>query len=309
MSTHSVIELWKVRDVGDVLNVTFEFIRQNYKTLGKSLLFIVGPVTALTMAGVTMMIFGIGTLDSTNAADGVLSVGLLGMGFLLLMTFGIILQVLPSLVVNAFGVLYQDHGPGVVEVADVWHLSKRRFWAFLGALILIGIMGVVIGAISIIPCLGAIVYLIGSFYIAVTFSLVYPMLMRERIGVFDALSRCVKLVKSSWWATCGVVFLANFIYIMAIGICFVPLLLASTVADFNDLDFFESGYFQVVLVLVGVVGLLVFVLLRAVPELAVMFQYFNLVERKERPGLMAQIDAIDPSDAPDTLSPDNPFDP
>ena len=307
MSSHRIIELWKVRDVGDVLNVTFEFIRQNYEKIGKSLLFIVGPATALTVGAFTMIVFGIATLDTAAGTD--LGTGVLVSGFFILVIFGVILQVLPSLVINAFGVLYQDHGPGVVDVADVWHLVKKRFWSFLGALIVIGFMGFVVGFISIIPCLGTIIYLIGSLYITVTFSLVYPMLMRERIGVFDALSRCVNLIKHSWWATFGVVFLANFIYIMAVGICFVPLFVALIAADFNDITFFESGYFQIAIVLAGIVGVLVFVLLRAVPELAVMFQYFNLVERKERPGLMAQIDAIDPSDDPDGSSPDDPFNP
>ena len=43
MENLNVIEFHHTRDFSKKMNVTFEFIRQNFKALGKSILFIAGP--------------------------------------------------------------------------------------------------------------------------------------------------------------------------------------------------------------------------------------------------------------------------
>ena len=43
MENFNVIEFHHTRDFSKKMNATFEFIRQNFKTLGKSILFIAGP--------------------------------------------------------------------------------------------------------------------------------------------------------------------------------------------------------------------------------------------------------------------------
>ena len=48
--THEAIEFRQARDAGDVLNITFQFLRQNVVKLGKSLLFFVAPTMALATA-------------------------------------------------------------------------------------------------------------------------------------------------------------------------------------------------------------------------------------------------------------------
>ena len=47
MEEFSFIELQRTRDFGKKINATFEFVKQNFKSLGKSILFIAGPPVLL----------------------------------------------------------------------------------------------------------------------------------------------------------------------------------------------------------------------------------------------------------------------
>ena len=47
MANTQKIVFYKVRDFSQKLNATIEFIRQNVKPLGKSILFILGPLAVL----------------------------------------------------------------------------------------------------------------------------------------------------------------------------------------------------------------------------------------------------------------------
>ena len=81
MQSHETIEFRQARDAGDVLNVTFQFLRQNVVKLGKSLLFYVAPAMALATAFSTQLQ---GAMFEPDSVFGV-SLGLLGVVYLLSM--------------------------------------------------------------------------------------------------------------------------------------------------------------------------------------------------------------------------------
>ena len=281
------IPIRQVRDLGDVLNVTFQFMRQNARSLSKSLLFILGPPVFLCLAGFTLLMLGVNAEPSDNGGDALMVLW----GFLLLVLAGIPLHVLPSAVTNSFLVLYQDAGPGNFDVRDVWLTVRRVFWRVLGAAVGMGVLGMALSFAAVIPCLGLIAYLGGVVYLTTTFTLAYPMLVREDIGVIDALRRCPALIKEHWWETFGVLFVANVLYYLVLSVAFMPTMVVFLVANWHAVDL--EGNVPVILAGLGALGFLVLVLLRVVPELAVAFQYYSLVERKERIGLMSRIERME----------------
>ncbi|MFQ5571289.1 MAG: hypothetical protein ACE5G0_16555, partial [Rhodothermales bacterium] len=110
MHPEPAIELRQVRGASDVLNVTFRFLRQNYKTMGKSLLFIVGPVIVLASVSGAMMQLLQFSLIGGEATDAALTGGMFVFAMLLGVIFGMAAGVLSILVVTSTVILYQDYG-------------------------------------------------------------------------------------------------------------------------------------------------------------------------------------------------------
>lgn len=300
MQPATKIEFRQVRDVSDLINATFQFLRQNFKPLGKSLLFIAGPAVALAAAALAVfqvryfgLIATIGEGDTESIDTDPLGffAGIFGpLGAALL--FSMISTVLALTVVLGFIRLYQERGPGGIEVDDVWQVTKRRFWPMLGTSLVIALIMMVPVLIVVIPCLGALAFLGWIVYAMVTFSLAYPMRMQEDIGVGEALRRCRELVRDQFWPTLGALFLVYIIYYMLANAFAIPSLVVAMLFVFNTVQG-EGGFvYEVLMVLTTILQTVVSTLLYAVPVVAIALQYYNLVERKERTGLMARIQAV-----------------
>ena len=295
MQTESVINLRKVRDVGDVLNDTFRFIRQNIRVLGKSLLFIAGPAIVLSAIPSAMLqVSGFG-MDPTDPTGATMAGSLMGLYLVLVIVFSMAASVLSVTVVHSTVMLYQDYGPGGFEVQDVWEMTKTHFWTILLAILLIAVMVMVPAIIAIIPCLGGLAYIVGLVYFMVSIAPLFPMLVREEIGIVEGMKRSMALVKEHWWATLGVVFVAFIIYSMLGGLFMVPYYIFFFINMMHTIDGTSvNSLIQIGMVVSSAVGSLGTVLLYSIPLVAIALHYFNLVERKERTGLMTAIEAIDP---------------
>lgn len=295
MQTESVINLRKVRDVGDVLNDTFRFIRQNIRVLGKSLLFIAGPAIVLSSIPSAMLqVSGFG-FDPTDPTAATMSGPLIGLYVVLAVVFSVAASVLSVAIVHSTVMLYQDYGPRGFEVQDVWVMTKAHFWTILLAMLLIGLIVIVPAIIVIIPCLGILAYMVGLVYFMVSLAPLFPMLVREQIGIIDGMKRSMALVKDHWWATLGVVFVAFIIYSMLGGLFMVPYYIFFFINMMHAVDATSvSPLIHLGMVVSSAVGSLASIMLYSIPLVALALHYFNLVERKERTGLMTAIEAIDP---------------
>jgi hypothetical protein len=295
MQPDATIKLRKVRDVGDVLNDTFRFIRQNIRTLGKSLLFIAGPAIVLSsMAGAMLQIsgFGMNPTDPTGFGTADASTGLY---LVVAMVCSIAASVLSITVVHSTVILYQDYGPGGFEVQDVWTMTKSHFWTVLLALLLIGVIIIVPIVIVLIPCLGALAYFVGLIYFVVALAPLFPMLLREQIGVIDGMKRSFALVKDQWWPTLGVVFVAGIIYMMLAALFMIPYYVFFFITMMHTIDATSvSPLVNIGMIISSSLGSLATILLYSIPLIAMALQYFSLVEMKERTGLLADIEAMDP---------------
>ncbi len=314
MPSEPIIELRKVRGVGDVLNDTFRLLRQNYETVGKSLLFIVGPVAVLSsVSGAMVQFVGFTFSPDVGSQAGVPTSALaLVLMVLLAVVFGITAGVLAVAVVNGLVMLYQERGPGGFDVRDVWVAAKAHFWKTLGVFMLMFFLFVGLLVLVFIPCLGAFAFLAGTLYLSVLFLVLFPMLVREQIGIFDGMRRCRYLVKGFWWPSLGVLVVAAIIYMLMGTVFSVPYYVALVVSGLHMLEADGGGAaYGLVLVLTNIIGSLGGVLLYSIPLTAMSVQYFNLVERKERVGLLARIDALAAEEdgaAPPPWSPARGFD-
>ena len=96
------------------------------------------------------------------------------------------------------------------SIGEAFSFALTRFLPLIGASILVGV----------IIFVGMLLCCLPGFYFAVSFALVSQVVVLEKLGPGEALSRSQRLVAEFWWRVLGVLFLigvANFILQMAVG--------------------------------------------------------------------------------------------
>ena len=296
MPTATKIILRKERDFGEVLNATFQFLRQNAGLLVKSLLFIAGPALALGVvinpfSGASGFLFNPTELQALEVEGwGAFFFARIAVGAVL-STFGWALAIAA---VNEAVALYRERGPGEVEWEDVWRRARRSMWKVIGtSLLLVLLFGVAL-VIVLVPCLGALAYLVGFVYFGTALSLAFIAQAEEGAGAVASLGRSRALVRDYFWPTFGVVFVSGIIY-YALSTCFsLPSIVITMLTAFHGIEGNAApGAYGVLLMVFGVIAALGGVLAYAVPLVAIAFQYYSLVEQKERTGLMERVEAME----------------
>lgn len=302
-TTPAPLEIRKSRSFGDMVNLTFAFIRQNYKKLGKSLFYIVGIPALLTGALIGQSYAEMLTsVNDPNAfMEMMLNTGIrIALGSIAAMAASLLLIGL----VNNYVFLYMERGYDGFEVSDVWQATRdslgRIFVTGLGMGLLWGgavllwvastmlseILGVLVILASIVPLI----------YFAIVLSFVFTVRLREDVGVFQSISRSMQLIKGHWWETAGVVFVvslvANFVSSLFIMPVWIIVVIVGATSGSNIDEAISSGGLGVAIVAVMVIALTLNYLIAAMPMLANVLQYFNLVEKSEGVGLLERIERM-----------------
>ncbi len=310
-TTSAPIELRRSRGFGDQINVTFAFIRENYRSLGKSILYICGPPVLL--AGILIggnwvsMLFEIRDLESLGNNFTIGSAVGLVVGILC----GLLSSLLMIGVVNSYVFLYLERGRDGFEVDDVWQATRASLgkvfttmialWLAVIVFYVLWVVMIVVG--SVFGALLGLVILPVLLYFGVRLTPLFTVRLYEQVGFGEAISRSMELVQGHWWLTVGVLFLVSMISSFGSYIFLIPAYILMGVAALSSghaEDFGDFGQFSVVITALLVLAMITSYLLYALPTLATVLHYFNLVEKHEGVGMMEKIDQIgqeeDPSD-------------
>ncbi|MEO5929048.1 MAG: hypothetical protein ABIR47_03860, partial [Candidatus Kapaibacterium sp.] len=209
METSEPIELFKSRDFGDQLGLTFTFIRENFRLLGKCVLFIAGPLLLIAS-----FLFGsaikAGPYRSYDGAAGAIGSVMLAM-LVLVLAFSVM-----TTVINEFIALYAEKGPNGFTLEDVWGETRRD------------VLKVTITNIlaSIVIGLASMLFLIPGIYCMGIYTSVITVQIYERCSISEAVSRSIELTRGRWWVAFGV-FIVPFIIALVLRYFFnIPLLAA-----------------------------------------------------------------------------------
>jgi hypothetical protein len=269
------IEFRKVRDFGALLNVTFDYIRKNFKLLFKSNLLIASPF--ILLSGVFMGIYQSSMFNFAYDQD----FETIGIPFLLAMIFMIVSYLIITVVTYSHLMLYKQSESGVFGLDDVWQMVKKNFFMIL----LTGI------GYSFIVGFGFLFLIIPGIYLSIALSLIFIVRLEEELGFFDAVNRCIKLIKGNWWFTFGVILVVGIIQGFLMYALYIPNYIMMFATAFTGVDSEASGLNRILYIFTSIISSLG-TLLYTVSTIAIAFHYYNLVERKEAPGLLAQIDEI-----------------
>lgn len=271
----SKIEFRKVRDFGGLLNVTFDYIKKNFKVLLKSNLLISAPF--ILLAGVFMGLYQ-SSMFNFSANYYLQQIGI---PFLLAMFFMILSYLIITIVTYSHLMVYKKSETGVFDIDEIWQMVKKSFFMIL-------FTGI---GYTFVVGFGFIFLIIPAIYLSIALSLIFIVRLEEGLGFFDAVNRCIKLIRDNWWFTFGLILVIGIIQGFLMYALYIPNYIMMFATALTGIDSEASGLNRILYIITSIISSLG-ALLYTISTIAIAFHYYNLVERKEAPGLLAQIDEI-----------------
>lgn len=277
MDTTQAVNFRQAREFSEIVNATFSFIRQNFASFTKALLFIAGPFIIITA-----FIFSRWYKQMLSFQENPESATFVT-GYFANMVVSAVAFMIMAAVVYQYIALYVEKGKDAFEVGDI-------ISGILGNLGKFVVAGIVAG-LAVLA--GYIFCVIPGIYLAIAFSLTYAVVAVEKLGALDAIGRSRDLIKNYWWQTFGIIIVIALIQMALMMIIYMPFYILMAVVGFNDpnpetMSSSNDMIYLIFMLVIMVAGYL----LQSIHLVALAFQYFNLVERKEGAGLLQEIEQI-----------------
>lgn len=299
--TQNKIEFMRYRDFGQILNSTFEFIRQNFLPLLKSLIFIVGPFLLIT--GILLGFYQKSVLTIFN----ITSFSQMGIIALLLIILIFLVTQMMLTTVYSFILIYLSKTEFTpISIEEIWDSVKQNFYKVLGLnavifflfLIYLTVFLLIIVAVSGGTSgsgLGIFLFFILFIllvFIMVKMCLAYMIMLYERTGIWASIQRSFYLTKNKWWFSFGLIFVLSLIQSLMGFIFQIPQYIIMVTTMFNSLDGSGvSGVTEILIMLTSIIAAFQYLLFSLI-IIALAFLYFSLVEQKEGKGLIERIESI-----------------
>jgi hypothetical protein len=318
MENFTFIDYHQTRDFSRKMSATFEFVRQNFRSLGKSILFIAGPPVLVASMFMGSFLgdffsasFNAGRGGNPNVFQEMFTSGTIWIQLAVMVVFLIVSSVATISTINNYIILYEEKRSNKIEVNDVWSRVRDSFWMYMGTagfltFLYIGIYMVMILIMALIGSIGsyfqilvfviAMAFIVGLFYMMIGTSLVFMIRSYENIGVIRAIGRSLKLIKDKWWSTFGLLMILYFIAITVSYVFMIPWYAMAIVSSLHNtgVEGFQepSTVYKTLTLVFFTLYYLAQMVLYSLPAVGLAFQYFNLVERKEARGLISRLESI-----------------
>ena len=276
------IQFKKQRELGEIISVTFKFLRENYKSLIKSITQVVAPTFILLIAALAYYTYTVAG-NPLAAMEGdygefLISFFILAVTLLLFYAslYGTILHYIKSYIENN----------GTVDEAEI----KTGAQDDLGKLFMVFIIS------AVMVFTGLILFIIPGIYLMVPLSLVAAVLVFNKMSLGDSISYGFSLVKDHWWTTFfSIVVIWLLVYV--IGLVFqLPLIIYTFIKMFAVAQEGSLAdpvsYSDWIFILLNVLSSVIQYLLSSVFVIALAFIYFNLNEHKNLTGTYETIDKL-----------------
>lgn len=268
-------------DFGSIITLTFDFIGQNIRMLSRIFFRIALPMLTLGYLVAFYSIYRI-VVENGNHDSRYFVVAI---GALLFAA---------GMALYYFAVLYfmkrydRADDPDEIKLGDIWTDVSKNIFRMLGVIILTMLIVGVSWMFFAIPGIILFVFL----------SLALPALVFEDLSVSNALSQSFKLVGGNWWRTFFLIFILSLIQFIFNYLADAPVYLAKafglisfsgSLFSLNQTDsistwIMTSIYFYIQYLILAVLGI--------IGVIGISFQYFSIRERKEKTGLLRQIESF-----------------
>ncbi len=274
------LEFRKIREFGEIISDSILFIKQNFKPLIKSFLYLSGIFIVAGLISSVFMQLQIADLQqgfkNGNYSENVsMWTTLFTWRYIFLIVFAILNYTAMYTSVLSFVALYIAKGNVPPSVDEVWEYFKYYFFRVLWGGIIISILWLICFVFCFLP----------GVYVTPALFLFYAIMILENADFGVAFSRAFYLVKNNWWTTFATIFVVVFIT----GICSLvvqaPSLIIKMVSVFTHKGHVVEKGFEIFLAASQYLAQIFMI----IPLVSSAFIYHSLVERKESLGLLERI--------------------
>jgi hypothetical protein len=169
-------------------------------------------------------------------------------------------------------------------MGELWKQSVKQLPSYF----VIGLLA------AIISGFGVILLFVGAIWLAVVFTMAFPLRAFERAEIGDCIGRSFKLIKGRWWMTFGLVLVLAMLISFISYVIYLPMLLLTGFGAMSGMDDpGEAGsrmgwIMTLFMVLMGVMN----VLLQPFLQVPIGLYALSLIEEKEGRGLMQRVDEM-----------------
>ena len=274
-----------VRDFGQIISATIEFIRMHFSQLYKVLFICIAPIAAVsgifTSYAVTDYFEVIKTISENPDIPYlwniftmfILSYGLLIVASTLCMVFTI-----------EYCIMIHKQGREVFHLQSFIVHSLRQIPRYVLRTIGLGLLTTLASVLLVIP----------GIYLSVVIIITIPLLENEKSSFWDGVKRSMSLMQGNWWRTLGLI-LVVYIALAVIGGAFsIPLYFMTILKTLFVIDstLEEPSYITFLMIFFTMISIVAQVILNSIYHIVFVFKYFSLVEMKEGSSLFTAINQI-----------------
>jgi uncharacterized membrane protein len=273
------IYLSKVRDFGENLGDTFQFIKQEFKPLLKSFtliagIFIIG--TAVLRGIYQMQVMSVFTRVERSPANFSDMASIFSPTYFLMLFLMSIGFVAMQITIAAYMKLYEqtNESPGIEEV---WREFRKHF---LSALVISVLMWVLI-------IIGCVFCIAPGVYLGVVFTPAIAIMVNEEHSIGGTFSRCFELVKENFWLSLGIYLVAGLIYYIAAGIIGAIVGIFAGLSAYLTTKQVDSS-FSLFTSITGIFGYFFYIVF----YISVCLNYYSLAEKLDGFGMSKRLETL-----------------
>lgn len=275
----SKTEFKKRRDFGQIINDTFTFIRQNFRSLMTTYfifcgIFVLGGMLSMLLQQYkTVNMFN--TADLNSGPRNIRFTDRFGFEYLLAILFSLASYASTVVAILSYIAIYIQKGNQIPTTDEVWGYFKYYFLKVFGSSLLLSLM---VGV-------GLLFCLLPGLWLIPFVSLVFPIMIMEN-GTFGySFNRSFQLVKDNFWLTFGTLII---VYIIVYA-CMMIVILPTTLLSMIGLFAHKKPEMSLIFTMLSTVLQYLCQVFTIIPMVTVCLIYFNLLEEKENTGLMERI--------------------
>lgn len=308
MEQAQVIHIRRSRDFGAMVSLVFDFLRTNFRSYFRALVVIVGPAALLAGLGQGMymkrVMEAIGkaaVLDDGNEISALFAS--MSVPLVLVIVFSVIASVFLIALTVEYVRMYMERSSREIGIDELWPAVRRDFWNVLGTIVVLTVLiGLVFGALIGLAALTRSAWIIGlvipllmlgAVYLIIPLCFVIPVRLFEGRGIFAAARRSIDLTKGRWWFTFWFFVVISIIMGFLSVVTSLPMQIViqlGAVAGATAEQALDT--YSVPVIIAGTISGALTILLSAVTTVAMVLQYFNLVERRDGTGVIDRIAEI-----------------
>lgn len=270
----------KPRDLGGILSDTFLYIKQNYLSLGKPLLFFVIPFYVIQAFVLQEY--------SSNVFNYISEIGSNSNAFNNLFGWEYFLNLLLTVVaVSTLSVITLKH---ILLSSNEQNTELENITS--GIIPLIVWMGLLLVIVYFCITIGMFLFIIPGIFIAIKLSFTPAIYILENKTIFESMARSWEISNGYWWITFALLIVIYFMIYFASLSVGIPIGLIYAFAFDGGLVESSSGLFSSIISILTVLGSVITTAFYAAMHIAFSLHLFNIVERKEGGSLRSRIEGL-----------------